>query len=461
MREPAASGWVHDRLSEFADRTCLVTAERTIQYRELIRTVEAYADRFQGAGLTAGTTVFLLATYSFEGIAALLALHRIAAMVVPAADLAPEELERRKRVVPFQWEIHAGGDELECRSTGTTDSDGTPALIASLRAAGRPGLILFSSGSTGNPKAMLHDFDRILESYRGRRPHTTRVLPILRFDHIGGLNTLFHGLFSGSTLILPPDLRPETVARWIESERVQVLPASPSFLNLLLMSRTRHGRDWSSLRLITYGTEAMPEALLRRLRQAFPHVRFAQAFGSSETGIARTVGKSSDSLLFRFHDPATEYRIVDGELWMRSRAQALGYLDGDESAFTSDGWFRTGDRVEETQDGFLRILGRTDRVINVGGQKVHPLEVESVLLEMPEIVSCRVRSDPHPLTGEIVSADIAPAGPVEPAEMRARVRRHCRDRLAAFKVPAKVHITTVDALRSHTASPHLNPTGIP
>ena len=231
------------------------------------------------------------------------------------------------------------------------------------------------------------------------------------------------------------------MAALIQEQQVRLLPASPTFLNLLLLSGAIDRFDLSSLRIVTYGTEPMPESLLGRLRLALPQVRFMQSFGASETGIVQTFTKSSDSTLFRIEDPDMEHRIVDGELWLKSSRRILGYLSSEQEGFTGDGWFRTGDLVAETEDGFLRITGRLKEIINVGGRKVLPGEVEEALLTLDQVADCLVYGFPNAITGQAVAADVRPADPnVESTAFKRKVRRALREQLDAYKVPQKIRI---------------------
>ena len=260
---------------------------------------------------------------------------------------------------------------------------------------------------------------------------------MLGFDHIGGLNTLFGCLAAGAPLVLPASSAPGDVASAIARHRVAVLPASPTFLNLLLGSGVAQEHDLSSLRLITYGTEPMPESLLVRLKAAFPRARFVQTFGTSETGIARTSSPAQDSTFLRFEDPNLEWKVVDDELWLRSRTQVTGYLNAGNERFTADGWFRTGDKAEAGPDSTLRILGRLGEMINVGGEKLMPADVESIVLGVPGVADCRVRGEPHPLTGQTVVADVV-ATFADHEALRSAIRTACRARLARHKIPTRV-----------------------
>jgi len=241
-------------------------------------------------------------------------------------------------------------------------------------------------------------------------------------------------------MVLPENRDVDHVCSLIEKHKVVVLPTSPTFLNLMLMSDAHKRFDMGSLRMITYGTEPMPESLLGRLREAFRGVRFLQTFGTSETGIAQTSSKSSSSTLIKIDDPNTEYRIVEGELWIRSSTQILGYLNYGMDSFTEDGWFMTGDLAEEEGDGYIRIKGRIKEIINVGGLKVLPEEVESMLMEVPGIADCMVYGESTAITGQMVVADVVPAAEEDRREMFKRIRAYCRDRMENYKIPVKINI---------------------
>jgi acyl-coenzyme A synthetase/AMP-(fatty) acid ligase len=122
--------------------------------------------------------------------------------------------------------------------------------------------------------------------------------------------------------VVPADLSAGSVAAAIARHQVAVLPASPTFLNLLLAAGVP-AAELTSLRvIITYGTEPMPESLLGRLRAAFPRVRFIQTFGTSETGIFRTESPDPGSTFLRFDDPGLAWKVEDDELWLRSRTRS-------------------------------------------------------------------------------------------------------------------------------------------
>ena len=314
-------------------------------------------------------------------------------------------------------------------STGTTAQH---PLLLGLKEQAHPGLVLFSSGSTGEPKGALHDFVPLLEKFETPRP-ARRTMAFLLFDHIGGINTLLHTLSNGGTLVVLHDRSPEVVCQAIETNRVELLPTSPTFLNLLLVSGAHQRYDLSSLQLLTYGTEPMSEGTLRRIHEALPDVTLQQTYGLSELGILRSKSKSSDSLWVKIGGEGFETRVVDGLLEIKARSAMLGYLNAD-SPFTDDGWFKTGDRVEVDGD-YYRILGRISEVINVGGAKVDPVEVEDALLQLAGVQDAVVFGEPHDLLGRIVVARVRLAEEEDPAAFRVTDAHRAGHLAAALQDP--------------------------
>ena len=133
-----------------------------------------------------------------------------------------------------------------------------------------------------------------------------------------------------------------------------------------------------------------------------------------------------------------ETRVVDGMLEIRAHSAMLGYLNA-PSPFTEDGWFQTGDCVEVDGD-YFRFLGRDSEIINVGGEKVYPAEVESVLQEIPGVEDVMVGGEANALLGQIVVARVQLMGEETAGEFRKRMREHCKTRLAPYKIPQKVLI---------------------
>jgi acyl-CoA synthetase (AMP-forming)/AMP-acid ligase II len=231
---------------------------------------------------------------------------------------------------------------------------------------------------------------------------------------------------------------PDAVLAAIERHRVELLPTSPTFLNLVLLSEAYERHDLSTLKTVTYGTEPMPETTLKRFHELFPKITLLQTYGLSEVGILRSKSKSSDSLWVKVGGEGFETRVVEGILQIKARSAMLGYLNA-ASPFTEDGWFNTNDAVEVDGE-YIRILGRQSEMINVGGEKVYPAEVESVIQSMDNVAAVTVHGERNPITGQIVCARVTPLHAEDPKALAARVKAFCRQRLQLFKVPVKVSI---------------------
>jgi acyl-coenzyme A synthetase/AMP-(fatty) acid ligase len=430
--------WLIERFIKFGDRPALVHGTESYSYAQIAEKIEHYTKQCSETGIQAGDVVTLETDYSLHALAALFALFELKTIVVPVTTTATPEIEMRRVESRAQWKLKISNTEIEISRYKCPQVPHQ--LVRQLTREQHPGLILFSSGSSGAPKAMIHNAQRLLAPLEQKRTRRHRILIFLLFDHIGGLNTLFNGLASGALIVIPAARNAISVAAAIEKHKVNLLPASPTFLNLLLISGSHLQFDFSSLRFISYGTEPMPESLLLRLKKALPATNFIQTFGTSETGISQTVSRSTTSTQIKIEDPNTQYKIKEGELWLRSKSQILGYLNHTMSRFTSDGWFKTGDMVQQTDDGFLTIMGRREDMINVGGEKVSPSEIESTLLKMPEIADCLVYGQKNALTGQNVAAEVVPAANCdhELNTLKRKIKKHCRTMLSAYKVPARI-----------------------
>jgi acyl-coenzyme A synthetase/AMP-(fatty) acid ligase len=304
-----------------------------------------------------------------------------------------------------------------------------------------PGVILFSSGSTGTPKGMLHDGDQLLSKYvQGKKVFTT--LAFLALDHIGGINTLFYQLSNGGTTVITDDRRPKTICHLVQKYQIELLPVSPTFLNLLLMSEVYKEYDLSSLKVISYGTEVMPDSTLLALADVFPKVRLKQTYGLSELGILPSKGESSDSKWVKFGGEEYDIKIVDNILWIKTNSAMVGYLNA-PSPFDEEGWLNTGDMVERKGD-YVKILGRQSEIIVVGGLKVFPQEVENVLIQMPEVEEVTVLGESNAITGNVVAAVVKPSDPsVDERQMRKLIQLFCKEKLQSYKIPVKVYLNSI------------------
>lgn len=434
--------WLRERLAGFGDREALCGYGGAATYAQLARRVDDWGERLGEMGVARGETVAVVGDTT-PGLAALfLALALRGGTVVPLAPADPPVAARPSRlatahvtrVVEF-----LSADVWTVSEVAPPDTP-LPVRLAELRDCGDAGLVLFSSGSTGEAKAALLSLPRLLAPMRDGGARPLRTVQFMGPDHIGGVNTLLRTLTSGGTLVTEPRRTPERICAAVAEHRAQLLPTTPSFLTMLLMSGAHREADLSSLELISYGTEPMREVTLAHLAKEFPGVRLKQTYGLTETGILPTRSRASDSLRMDVGGHGFELRIVDGVLWIKSPTAMLGYLNAPDP-FDADGWLNTGDAVETGEDGALRVIGRASSLINVGGEKVHPAEVENVLLGADNVRDVVVEGKPNPVTGQVVVATVELVAPEDPRELGRRLRALCAGQLAPHKSPAVFRVS--------------------
>ena len=311
-------------------------------------------------------------------------------------------------------------------------------FIEDLRRTSHAGLVLFSTGTTGRPKAILHDLTLFMKRFETPRP-TLRTINFLLFDHIGGLNTLLHTLFNKGTVIAPKSRSVEDILKTCSEHDVEVLPTTPTFLRMMLMSGLIPDRIPHCLKIITYGTERMDQPTLNALCELLPNIDFRQTFGMSELGIVRVKSKSRDSLFMKVGGEGVETRVVDDVLEIRSATRMLGYLNA-ESPFDGQGWYNTQDIVEE-RDGYYKVTGRTSEVINVGGLKFMASEVERVALQFNGVELAKAEGKPNPITGQHVELNVQPAVNME-LDKNA-LKAFLSSNLSRYMVPKRLKVSSV------------------
>lgn len=427
--------FLRQRFVDNATLDALVWQDRTYTYAWLDAQIGVWSQRLDDEHIAPGTVVIVDADFSPAAVALLLALIERACILVPLTAAVASQRDEFIAIAEGEVVIDVAGDDSAVVRALPTVAE--HAIYAGLRALGHPGLVLFSSGSTGKSKAAVHDVVPLLQKFHVPR-HRLRSISFLLFDHIGGINTMLYVLSNTGCMITLADRAPATVMRAVEAHRVELLPATPTFLNLILISEADRGVDLSSLRTVTYGTEPMPQTTLERFHARFPAVRLVQTYGLSEIGIMRSKSRDVDSLWVKLGGEGFQTRVVNGILHVKAASAMLGYLNA-PSPFTADGWLDTNDRVEVDGE-YFRILGRDSEIINVGGQKVYPAEVESVIQSVENVAEVTVYGEAHPLTGNIVCARVTMIAAGAVKDFKKSVRAACRERLENFKVPVKIDV---------------------
>ena len=305
--------------------------------------------------------------------------------------------------------------------------------------------VLLTSGTTGLPKLAVHT----LASLAGAIENTpeTPVVWSTFYDirRYGGLQILLRAVLTGASLVLPGAQEPTADFLARAGERgITHISGTPSHWRRALMSPMAHRIAPQYIRL---SGEIADQAILNRLRSFYPKARISHAFASTEAGVAFDVtdGLAGFPASLIGGEGGVEMKVDDGSLRIRSNRIAGRYLGPDAGQVTgADGFVDTGDMLE-LRGGRYHFAGRRDGVINVGGLKVHPEEVEAVINRHPRVRISLVRTKPNPITGAVVVADVVLDPAPEPGGNDAlRLQRDilllCRNALPSHKVPAAINM---------------------
>ena len=434
MKEPA--DFLLERFATARDSVAFIDNDRPYTYGWILDRAITYTGLLAEKGIAPGEIVVVVADYSPDLFCFMLALIGNRNVFAPLTRDSVVEKDVVLELSECPWFVDFV-PEIEKLAFTRFDRSPANALFAELRRTDDPGLLLFSSGSTGKPKGILHNFRLVLERFRVQRPRVTAIT-FLMLDHFGGINTLFHILSNLGTVVTIRNRTVQSICDAIAKHKVELLPTTPSFLNMLARSDVSKEYDLSSLRTISYGTEVMPQSTLERISALFPKAKLQQTYGLSELGVLRSQSEGNGSLWVRLGGEGYQTKVVDDILWIKSNFAMLGYLNA-PSPFDAEGWFNTQDRVE-VQGDFFRILGRVTDLMNIGGQKVYPSEIEEVIIHLDNVQDVAVYSEKNGLLGHIVVAEIVTKTPEPLDQLKKRVRKECLEKLASFKVPSKVVI---------------------
>jgi acyl-coenzyme A synthetase/AMP-(fatty) acid ligase len=301
--------------------------------------------------------------------------------------------------------------------------------------------VLLTSGTTGAPKLVRHTLATLtgampIGTALGRGAVWSTFYDMRRY---GGLQIFLRAMLGGGSMVLSSAQEP--VSDFLDrvgATGVTHISGTPSHWRRALMSAPA-GKI--APRYVRLSGEIADQAILDHLRAAFPDADIAHAFASTEAGVAFDVGDGLAgfpvSYLGRRND--VDMRVADGSLRIRSGRNALGYLGEDAALFfDADGFVDTGDIVE-LHDGRYHFVGRRGGVINIGGQKVHPEEIEAVINRHPDVQMSRVMARKNPITGAIVVANVVVVAEHAPLDdVKGEILNACRGTLARHKVPATI-----------------------
>jgi acyl-coenzyme A synthetase/AMP-(fatty) acid ligase len=312
--------------------------------------------------------------------------------------------------------------------------------------------ILLTSGTTGTPKLVQHTLKSLTSAFRGTTMYPgTKWGTFYDIRRYGGLQILLRSAIGGASLVLSnPQETSAAFLQRLASANVTHVSGTPSHWRKALMSGSS---GLIKPRYVRLSGEIADQPILDHLRAAYPEAMIGHAFASTEAGVAFEVndGRAGCPIaVCTASDANRELKIVDGTLRIRSDGSAVRYVnEGAPPLHDPDGFVDTGDRME-LREGRYHFMGRTGGVINVGGLKVFPEEVESVLNAHPRVRMSLVKARRSPITGAIVTADIVLADAAgnsgDVADPTGDIIEYCRSTLPPHKVPVQLRIVSTLAM---------------
>ena len=462
------------------DRTAILVPEANLRvsYDALRSQVAAMADSLAAAGIAPGDRVAMALPNGLPAIVSFLA----ASIAGTAAPLNPayrqeefafylEDTNAKVLIVPpdsGEAARLAAGDKIHVL-TVETGTDGAARLSGASKAgsAAAPGpddiaLVLHTSGSTGRPKRVPLKHRNLAASVQNIA-RTYELTPddisltVMPLFHVHGLvASTLATLFTGGTVVVPPRFNPLSFWRTVRDSRATWYSAVPT-MHQLLLARLGKGSEKPAgaefLRFIRSCSAPLPVEIAQRMEAVFG-APVLEAYGMTEASHQMASNPLPPAPhKFGAVGPGTGVKISimdsegrhlesgqQGEVVIQGPNVIQGYENNPEANQVSfvDGWFRTGDQGILDSEGYLRLVGRIKELINRGGEKIGPPEIDELLLTHPLVTAAVCFGVPHATLGEEVEAAVTLSEPATEADLLA----YCRERLAEFKRPKKIHIVT-------------------
>jgi acyl-CoA synthetase (AMP-forming)/AMP-acid ligase II len=428
--------------SETRDEIAIASPEGEATWSELRSWAEAAASRLSGLR---GARVGLVVRPSPASVAALAALERLSSDVFllnPGLDDAErEETGRRFRLSAL----------VESRRDDGGITLGVRALEGGEPGGGAPTVTILTSGTSGAPKAARHTWESLLRPVRrGSSAAKSRWLVTYPLHLYAGLQVLCQCLADGGCLVIAPrGATSDELACLLVDRRIEFASGTPSFWRRLALFADPARLEHSSLRQITLGGETVDQGVLDLLARRFPNARRVHIYATSEHGRCFSVTDGQAGFPRRFLDgpspDGVRMKVEGGQLLIQS-ANAMREYDrygpGDP---TGGEWRPTGDLVRIEGDRVF-FEGRISDILNVGGQKVHPLEVERQVRSVPGVADVRVFGRRSSIAGQLVACEIVVEDGFDPEAVRQAVVRHCAERLQDAQRPRFIEIVPQLAL---------------
>lgn len=472
--DDTASGWLARHASKRPDAPAVIFSDQVITWKELEARVLRFAEGLRGAGVAAGEVVAVQLPNVPEFIVAFLAICRLGAVMttlhMPYRGTEIQALLRHSRArvaiclaQAKDWSppetfltclktVVALGPRVDgCLAFNDLESGPPLSRDHAEPVAADPFLLLYTSGTTSAPKGVPHNYHTMLSNARLGVPEhrlgaDDRILSAAPFSHLFGLYALHCAWVCGASNVLLPAFTPPDLAATIEKHKPTALWTAPAHIAAVRAMGLLEKHDWSSLRLTIMSGSACPPQLVREFSGKLKACAVTQLWGMTETQGALYT-RPGDPLETHCTSagrpsPGTEVRVAeDGELQVRGCLLFPGFYDNDEanaSAFTQDGWYRTGDLAAVDAGGNIAITGRVKDIINRGGVKFNPRDIEDLLDAHPKVLQSAIVPMPDAVLGEKACAFVTLRNPKQALTLEDLIDYLSDKDIARNKLPEKL-----------------------
>jgi acyl-CoA synthetase (AMP-forming)/AMP-acid ligase II len=303
-------------------------------------------------------------------------------------------------------------------------------------------VVIFTSGTSGAPKGAAHTW-RSLSAAIKRDPKFsgTRWLLTYGLTRFAGLQVFLQAFLNGGYLVIPKSGDLNELTGLIEEHGIENVSGTPTFWRKLLTGTDSAQLARMPLKQITLGGETVNQAILNALRAAFPQAQITHIYASTEMGVCFSVKDGLEGFpaeLLSSNESAPSLKVEDGELFIRSRRAMEGYIG---RIAEKSQWFPSGDFVE-LRGNRVFFLGRKSDIINVGGSKVYPAEIEEQISAIPGVLNVRVFGQRSSFAGQLVSAEVIPSPDANPTDLRNAILEHCARALPPLKRPRLINFVS-------------------
>jgi acyl-CoA synthetase (AMP-forming)/AMP-acid ligase II len=406
--------------AEILDRDAIVTPAGVVSWKEFARLMAGELEKLCALG---HRRVGLRLAATADSFATLAALERLECdtFLLSADDSKEVSLTLARRLQ--LGAVIASDEVIEIPGEGIAKGQGT--------------LTILTSGSSGQPKAVRHSWETLGRPVRRTSDQVTQRWLLTYRPHLyAGLQVALQCFLNGGALVAPrPGMSAAEVADLAAASRVQFVSATPSYWRWLLTFAAMETLQRLDLVQVTLGGEVVPQEVLDKLKECFPRARVVHIYATTELGRCFSVTDSKAGFPASFLDQRSpdgvELRIVNDELCVRSANAMQGY-DGNEGA---------GDLVQIAA-GRVHFRGRASDIINVGGNKVHPLEIERVIRSVPGVADVRVFGRASSIVGQIVECEVVTDEGADSTLVQETVRSHCLNQLSSHQRPRTIRMVS-------------------